>query len=468
MPSLVDQTFYSDIPASKVASTVHQLEDILREFQDMHPSHTQRVPALRPGEAPIVAEFRLLVSSLSMRIEQLELAKAEVERSSRVKDEFLATMSHEIRTPMNGIIGMVNLLADSDLQERELEMVRTIQSSSEALLQILNDILDLSKIQSSGIQLEDREFSPHALVHDVLSSFVPQAFGKGLQVDLVVRSNVPDRILGDNLRLRQVLFNLVGNAVKFTSRGGVEVTLDYVPVSEQRGRLYCFVRDEGIGIAPERVNTLFQPFHQADNSISRRFGGTGLGLAICRKLVERMKGEITVESKAGQGSVFVFHVEVRLPADLASTPPATGISTPRPVTPESTESGQGDATSLPGREVLLVEDNATNQRVAQLTLERLGWQVDVASSGFEAIALATKKYYDLILMDLQMPGMDGLQTTRHIRGMGLPSSNARIVAMTAHAFDEDRQRCLSAGMNDFLCKPFKLSSLQEILQSQAA
>ena len=418
----------------------------------------------------MVAEFRLLVSSLSSRIEQLELAKAEVERVGRVKDDFLATMSHEIRTPMNGIIGMVNLLVDSDLGEREREMVRTIQNSSEALLRILNDILDLSKMQSSGIQLEDRKFSPSDLAHEVLSSFLPQAAGKGLQVDLVVRSSVPEQAFGDDLRLRQVLFNLSGNAVKFTAQGGVEVTLDFVPNSEWSGRLYCFVRDEGIGIAPERVHSLFQPFHQADNSISRRFGGTGLGLAICRKLVERMKGEIKVESRPGQGSIFSFHVEVR----LAETVPAPGPvplaqrPNPRPVPLEARRNGEMGPDVVVGRDVLLVEDNPTNQLVAQLTLERFGCRVDVASSGFEAIALASKKRYDVILMDLQMPGMDGLEATKHIRGMDLPSSKSRIVAMTGHAFDEDRQRCMEAGMNGFLGKPFKPADLKQALHLQAA
>jgi len=371
-----------------------------------------------------------------------------VEESLRAKGEFLAVISHEIRTPMNGVLGMAQLLLMTQLTEEQQGYAETIRSSGEILLALINDILDLSKMESGKVTLDARPVDVRAVVNEVTQLLSGQAQEKKLALRSDVAPEVPAWFRGDATRIKQIFLNLVGNAIKFTHKGSVRVE---VVTMDNGGWLECRVKDTGIGIPPDRVGRLFEKFSQVDSSITRRYGGTGLGLAICKRLVEGMGGSITVESKHYQGTTFTF----RIPA-IPSEAPREVRSAPRP----------GPRPVMQAR-ILLVEDNPVNQMLAMSMLQKLGASADLAKDGAEAVEKATVGAYDLILMDLQMPRMDGLTATRAIRATG-GIRQPRIVALTANAMDSDREACLQAGMDDFLSKPFQASELQEKLDAVAA
>ena len=399
--------------------------------------------------------------------EQLVRARDQAEHASRAKSAFLANMSHEIRTPMNAIIGLTHLLS-RDLSD-PIQQGRAVKVSSAAghLLQIINDILDLSKIESGRLELELTDFSLHELlgrVHDLVEE---RARAKSLVLSFHVAPGLPDALRGDPTRLAQVLLNLLGNAVKFTESGVVELQVQPAPPGESAEEaapdalvLRFEVRDSGIGLTPSQQARLFQPFQQADNSTTRRYGGTGLGLAISRHLVQMMSGELTVRSALGQGSCFAFTARLQLGPEalqrpctgdaqwLAAAPGLAGGLAPVPASIQEQLLRQRHA----GQRVLLVEDNPINLEVARALLQAVHLRVDDATDGLQAVAAVRERDYALVLMDMQMPGLDGLAATREIRrlpqGRWLP-----IVAMTANAFDEDRQACLAAGMNDHVGKP---------------
>jgi CheY-like chemotaxis protein/HPt (histidine-containing phosphotransfer) domain-containing protein len=362
-------------------------------------------------------------------------------------------MSHEIRTPMNGVIGMINLLLRTSLDERQRNYAATVSRSAEALLRIINDILDISKVEAGKLELEAAPFNPRSLCSEVARLTETQARNKKIQFFLKLADDVPAALVGDSLRLRQVLLNLCGNAVKFTSQGFVSLEVSFAATGGGAAGVSFTVRDTGIGISEGDLKKLFTKFQQADTSMTRRYGGTGLGLSISRQIVELMGGSIGVESAPGRGSVFSF--TVRLPL-------APGFVT------EDSAAQPGEATlDLSGRTVLVAEDSTVNQEVIMAMLERYGITPVIASNGREALLMAQGRRFDLILMDCQMSEMDGLEATRRLRD-GQKNQDTKIVAVTSNAMPADRDLCLAAGMDDYISKPLKERELRAILAKYLA
>ncbi|AWK90137.1 histidine kinase (plasmid) [Azospirillum thermophilum] len=379
---------------------------------------------------------------------QLRQAKEEAEAANRAKTEFLATVSHELRTPMNGVLGNLSLLTDGNLPAEERRLADVAHRSAETLLRLLDDILDLSKLDARRIELEEADCVVTDLVEGVIDVMRPRAAEKGLALSCHALPTVPEVIVTDPARLRQVLFNLIGNAVKFTETGHVAVRVRRgAAVDDTRFFLEFEVEDTGIGIAPDALRILFDRFTQADSSITRRYGGTGLGLAICRELCAMMGGSIDVDTAPGRGSVFRFTIVCRL-----GDPSAL-----RPVERDMEEAAR--SVELPPLRVLAVDDVDINRDIVRGMLERAGHSVTLAASGSEALRLARDTEFDLVLMDIQMPGMDGLTATRMVRGMAGPRGQVPIIALTAHASGSSRPECLSAGMNGFVTKPLRPAAL---------
>ncbi|MCP4663564.1 MAG: response regulator [bacterium] len=413
---------------------------VFRSYENRR--HSRRLESLVRGRTQ---ELEHEVAQRQRTEERLRLAKEAAEAANRAKSRFLATMSHEIRTPMSGVIGTTGILAETDLSPEQRVHVGTIRKSGETLLAILNDILDYSKIEAGKLDLDPQPFDLKSCVEDVLELFALPAAEKKLELRHRIDPEAPAYVVGDGSRVRQVLVNLVGNAVKFTERGSVllAATVRSRGPDPERIELELSVEDTGIGIAPEKQAHLFDAFPQVDSPTSRRHGGTGLGLAISRRLVELMGGRIGVRSREGEGSVFFFTLPTR-----AAPAPAPRVECEVKLDPEL-------GARRPLR-ILVADDNAINQQIAVEILRRLGYPTEVVADGLEALAACERQPYDLIFMDVEMPKMDGLEATREILRRAPEGRRPRVVAMTAHVLRGDREQCLAAGMDDYVSKPISI------------
>ncbi len=443
-------------------------QSLIQKFYKQEAENQKLMSALRDSNAHLdeMVELRTAQFKIAQQVAK-EKAK-QAEQASKVKSEFLATMSHEIRTPLNGVIGMLELLRTTALDDEQQEFVTTAQTSAEILLALISDILDISRIEAGRFELEDSEFDLCELIEQVGRVLKPRAEAKGLCFSIEI-SPLYSQVVGDAMRLRQILVNLGDNAIKYTDRGEVILRVERlakVPDAgdrdEQKTWVRFTVKDSGIGIEPELQQKIFEPFTQVDSSFTRRFGGSGLGLAIVHRLVEMLGGEIHVESMMGKGSVFTCEVPLIKSAvseSITVVHQSQSFFNERCL-PEPNIKQRKDMY------VLLVEDNPTNQLVASNTMEKLGYKyIDCVETGLEALALIKTSPCDLVLMDCQLPEMDGYEVTRRIRQWekenNLPPKP--IIAMTANAMAGDRQRCLDAGMSDYIAKPVMMKSLQEVL-----
>ena len=381
--------------------------------------------------------------------------------ASRMKSEFLANMSHEIRTPMNGVIGMTELLlGDPALTEHQRKQAAAVRTSANALMGIINDLLDFSKIEAGQLRFEDHEFQLNKTVQEVVDILAPEAEGKGLELGASLQIEGPQHVRGDPGRLRQVLVNLTGNAVKFTDSGRVEIKV----TGPQEGDRYRFeVSDTGIGIAGQEQAGLFRAFHQVDNSTARRFGGTGLGLAISKQIVELMGGEIGVGSRPGEGSIFWFTVALAPAPEPLALQAESGQPAAARTTPQETAVADSDRAGIDSARLLVAEDNAVNQMVAEGMLENLGYRCDIVVNGREALDALARNEYAAVLMDLHMPEMDGYEASRQIRRLHT-TRHIPIIAMTASVMKSDRLACIDAGMDDYLSKPVGVEELDKVLK----
>ncbi|MEM6898819.1 MAG: ATP-binding protein [Pseudomonadota bacterium] len=453
--------------------------DELREVPNSE-GRTLRVYHTRTAEGFYVG-LSVDITELQLRERELKKAQKAAEAASASKSEFLASMSHEIRTPLNGILGMAQALRSRDLNRDEMDMVETILDSSRSLMTILNDILDLSKIEAGRLDLSPINVDFRHRVSRIQKFFRPAAEDKGLYLKLVVDPRVPAELVVDTVRVRQCISNLVSNAIKFTSHGGVIIAAKSEMMNGDDTHLITVhVSDTGIGLAPEQQGNLFESFTQADASTTRRFGGTGLGLSIARRLARMMGGDITVASEQGKGSVFTFTFQAKavsgppiaeIPDEPVRSRPSlitqvgeTGVDTPK------AKPGIDKRTNtLRGMRVLIVDDNSVNRRVARLFVEPLGMIATEAEQGQEALEMLSAEPFDLVLLDMHMPVMDGHDTIRRIRASKESWSNVVVIALTADAMAGDREKCIAMGMNGYVAKPVDQRELfSELLKVRAA
>ena len=437
----------------KVMSTdsplLNIIDSVLQDGGEIMYFETNKVP-LHDNNGNVIGVIGTVSNITDQKKTENELLQAKqiAEAATKSKSIFLANMSHEIRTPMNSIIGVINILLQTDLTSEQKEYVDIINISGNNLLTIINDILDFSKIEADQIALENIRFNIREEINNIIKLLSIKAIGKGLQLSVKVHSSVPEWVNGDPVRLKQIITNLANNALKFTKEGSVAIEAEIIEEGDTSYTLKFKVIDTGIGILESEKQYLFKTFSQLEESTSRKYGGTGLGLAISKKLSHLMGGEIGVESKIGVGSTFWFTVVLEKPSE---TEIKIDVQKPQRIEPQSKPLS-----------VLLVEDNLLNQKFASATLRKQGHKIDIAENGKTAVEKFEKNKYDLILMDIQMPIMDGITASRKIREIENKrnsKSKVKILAVTAYAMENDRQKCLAAGMDEYLTKPFKPDEL---------
>ncbi len=414
-------------------------------------------PQLNRGQVRRILGFARDVTERKVALRDLRAAKEAAEAASHTKSEFLANVSHEIRTPLNAIVGMTSLLLDSSLASQQQAFAETIRSSSGTLLTLIDEVLDFSKIEAGRLELERQPFNLVECLQEAIDLVAPRAVEKELELSFEISEDCPMALEGDVTRVRQVLVNLLSNAVKFTEEGSVEIAVGAQSLAAGEHRIDFAVRDTGIGISPDKRDRIFDAFSQADASTTRGYGGTGLGLSISRRLTELMGGMLEVESTPGQGSTFRFSIRARAAEEVV-------IGRPRAVAKKKID--RQLAKRLPLR-VLVADDNATNREVASLMLQRMGYYPDLASNGEEVLEAMDWRRYEVLLMDVHMPVLDGLETTRRVRRTWPDDEQPQIVAMTASTMRGDREVCIEAGMDDFLGKPVFDHELQAVLELAA-
>lgn len=409
------------------------------------------IPQILQGKVRVFLDLYEQKKLLETSNRELKIAKEKAEKKDLLKSLFLATMSHEIRTPMNGIIGVSELLKQTPLTQDQLDLVNIMSISGNNLLVIINDILDISKIEAGQIKLENRSFDLYNVAKEIISMLGIKAKDQGNKLVLNIDKEVPQYVVGDSMRLKQILLNLTNNAVKFTENGKVEINISYIDDKSSKHKIGFKVVDNGIGIHKKEQSKLFKQFSQLNQTTQREYGGTGLGLAISKSLVELMNGEIGVDSKPKVGSTFWFNVMLGVSEKANST--KKKIETPI----------EGSNSSL---DILLVEDNLINQKIAIGIIKQLGHKITVADNGEVAVDMCKTKDFDVVLMDIQMPVMDGFLATKNIREWEHENKKqaVRIIALTANALKEDKEKCFDVGMNDFLTKPFKITDIKSCLE----
>ena len=400
--------------------------------------------AIRHDAKGIPVGYQGIIRDITFRkkAEALQRAKDLAEQANKFKAEFLANMSHEIRTPINAIVGMVHLLHQTPLSEKQTEYLAAIDTSAANLLQLINDILDFSKIEAGKLQLEEKYFSIKQVVQELINTIQFKAIEKNIGLIIDIDERVPAAVSGDQLRLNQILLNLISNAIKFTQNGEIKVAVRLIDYVDEKARIYFSVKDTGIGISPEKLNTIFESFTQANADTTRVYGGTGLGLAIVKKLIDMLQGAIMVKSKPGEGSEFIFEIDFKVAPEIVAQETAQ-------------KAGENDIPDVGSCKLLLADDHPINQLVTSELL-KLTWPdmlVEIANDGKEVLEKLQTSVYDIILMDVQMPEMNGLDATRAIRKMISPASEIPILAFTAYATTGEAEKCISAGMDDYVSKP---------------
>lgn len=414
-------------------------------------------------------QLELVNTRLNEVIQQAEQSARSADIANKAKSDFLATMSHEIRTPLNGVIGFMEMLLGTELNEEQREYAETVRSSGEALMALINDVLDFSKIESGHLNLEVREFHLTRMLRDTTSVFFSDSAKKGINLQVDIDERIPRQVLGDENRLRQIITNLLANAVKFTQEGSVVLSVDCYSLSEEEGacEIEFEIRDTGIGMNKQQLQRLFRPFSQGDTSTTRKYGGTGLGLAICKRLAEAMGGRIWATSKEGEGASFFTRLPLKISSQVEPEVPVQEVKPVKAVEIEASNAKPGELCPLT---IAVAEDNAANQRVLMIMLKRLGWEAAFLENGAQLIDYLKGNSVDLVFMDLQMPVMDGIEATALIRQgeAGEALKDVKIIALTANALQGDEERCLEAGMNAYMSKPIKLEVLRKTILGLAA